>query len=289
MKKALVALLLLPPLIAGPPDQLPDSVRTLLRKPRLAAARMTFRDGTHAAGRITRVTDQFVSFSSQSPVSGRYENCSNIKLDRITALKWLPSESGTDFFDYLIFFPVWYLIFGIPGIVEMLSHRGLPSGAWESVSVDANGRINRLEFDDRAVRSQDVLVKQGHYHLEDDRLHFMYESEPDQVAAVHFECDMMVVDWPDGPVKLGSPQMHHAYPPVVGRWGTRWQEWDLRPDGSLRMEKVEDGPKGTMQRVKGGIKVSWSPDPWHIRREHGRLFITKNGSTIEYKQSSPVH
>lgn len=278
-------------MIAGPPGQLPDSVRELLRNPREQAARITFLDGTQADGAILRVTDQYVSFREASIQP--QPPCDNIDLARIKSVKHLPDSDETWKVFAVIFSPV--LAAGVAGVAihDAVAYRGLPPGSWESVSADPSGRINRLEIEDGYLWNYDVVRKQGRYLVQGSQLHFIYDTEPEQVTSFHFECETMIADRPAGPLRFRVSKMEdRAQPPIVGLWSTPPAGdrvmWDLRPDRTFRSEKIDHRQSGSMQRVKDGFKVAVSGDQWQSRRERDRLFITKNGQTVEYKRSSPV-
>jgi hypothetical protein len=86
-----LSILLIPALVAGPPDllQLSRSAKALLKKPRLGTSEITWRDGTHARAEIVRVTDRFVTVKQ-----GGNQTCENVELSRIAKVDWEPSGGG---------------------------------------------------------------------------------------------------------------------------------------------------------------------------------------------------
>jgi hypothetical protein len=301
MRNALVVLILVPMLLAGQTDQLPESVRALLRKPRGGGARLTFRDGTQSDGMILRVTDQFVSFTEGSPPNRLNQHCEDIDLALIANVAALHSPDDESAWPYLVVATPLLAPFVILTPFAMISesirdahaHRGLPSGSWESVSADAAGHTRHVEFHDVYIAMPDQVVKQGRYHLDGDELHFDYDKGAEESVPVRFECDTLVADRPDGRLYLSTPQWEgRAYSPIVGHWwmrnrGTR-VNWDLRPDGTFRIQNIENDNWARMEPIEGGIKVSWSGEEWKIRHAHNHLLVTKDGVELEYKHAPPV-
>jgi hypothetical protein len=178
-------------------------------------------------------------------------------------------------------------------IHDAREHRGLPSGRWEALSADAAGRIRHVEFHGVDVTIQDVVAKQGRYHLDGDELHFGYEAGLEEIVPIRFECNALVADRADVRLYFSTRQPEdRAYPPIVGRWGMRnrgtQMNWDLSPDGTFRIQNIERDQSATMEAVKGGIKVTGWGEEWKIRRAHNHLFVTKDGVETEYKRAPPV-
>lgn len=86
-----LSILLIPALVAGPPDQpqLSRAAKALLKKPRIGYAEITWRGGPHERAEIVRVTDRFTIVRQ-----GGIGNCENFDASRIAKVDWGPSEGG---------------------------------------------------------------------------------------------------------------------------------------------------------------------------------------------------
>jgi hypothetical protein len=84
-----LSILLIPVLIAGPADQLSHDAKALLKKPRSGVPQITWRNGTHDAVELLRVTDRFVTVRR-----GGGQTCENVDVSQVAKVDWGLSGGG---------------------------------------------------------------------------------------------------------------------------------------------------------------------------------------------------
>ncbi len=279
--KYLMTLLLIPSLLAGPWDQYPKSVRKLLEKPWAGPALLTFQDGTSEEGQILRVTNQYLAFRKGPPFMAvvRYP-CEQVEPGRLADVKMLgPYEEG-QIIATIILAPFW-----IPRFVASLARPKPLEGLWESAMLPG-GLVSVVEFSGTRVTTEDATVTEGTYRFDGRRLHLSPDSGVDRAVEVAITCgDEIVVD---------SPKLHFwehgdrgpAHAPIVGYWATALlpprTSWDLRPDGTFRIEMIEAPTRRLSRRHHNRIKLD-SGEEWTFRRKGDRLFLTRADVTTEYR------
>lgn len=294
---AFLALVLTPVIVAAPRDQLPKSVRSLLKHPRTGRARLTWLDGTSTDGSIIRVTNNFVTFCKVPS-----NDCGDVDLTKIAAVNWLPetkrSDSGEDLSGpegYLLL-PVVVSAAGLHYVKEPFVSRFSKLGWWESVSPAPDGSVSWVEFEKPALVARiDALVKQGRYRVEGERLYVAYitsdgASAPEEVIPVGGDTALRLKER----LQDHQTQRHSHYPIVIQLpridQGVRIVR-AFQADGTCRIETNNHSEQGSFEKTKDGVRVQWrSPravgieENWATRRTGPRLFITHNGDTVEYKR-----
>jgi hypothetical protein len=299
----LAALALVPGLIAGPGDQLPESVSKLLHKPRLGLVTLTLSDGTRRDGEILRVTDEFVTFRRTPGV------CENVELSRIAGIS-RPSEGGVRDVAFAIL--SWIVL--SPLILDGPPENTNPSadpifGNWESIQGQTAGRIdiNRIAFRPAIpgvtpqrsgyVTWMNVVVQKGTYRVDGGALHLtQLGSGLDDVIPVRYECDTLVAATSSRffRLKLTGDQAHRARSPIVGLWieslEGAWTTWQFKPDGAYQINSIALSKSGAFAKTKKGVKITFAgaaSDEWDVRAKNGRLFVSSGGEVTEYKKAPP--
>jgi len=307
--RALVALALIPDLIAGSDGKRPTSVSQLLLDPWNGQATLTFSDGTRREGAILRVTDQFVTFRRSPQV------CEDIELSRIVGIQWSSGkQSASDTIGgvFTLLFAVPLVPFAVPwalyAAVYRASHPTDPIwGDWESIHHQTPGRteIDRIQFepnnrnattqDPGDIRRTNVVIEEGTYRVDGETLHVTQLTgglEGDM--PFHFECDALVAAASTRVHRLtpSKVQPHTAYAPVVGEWIEHWvgvpTTWEFKPDGVLHIKRIERPENGRFVRTKKSVKVTFpgtAGEEWDVRVKSGRLFISNGGKVTEYKKA----
>jgi hypothetical protein len=298
---ALLALVLIPSLIAGPDNQLPESVSKLLHKPQLGPASLALSDGTRSEGATLRVTDEFVTFRRTPQV------CENVELSRITGIT-RPSEDGVrdvthTILWWIVLSPLWLLYSGPEN-----THPPLDPilGSWESVKAQTTGRtdIDRIAFrpaipdatpqDSGYVTRMNVVIQKGTYRVDGGALHLTQLGRGlDDVIPLRHKCDTLVAATSNRVfrLKLTGDQPRRASPPIVGVWieslQGAWTTWQFKSDGAYQINSTELSKGGAFAKTKKGIKITFPGAPseqWDVRRKSGHLFISIGGNVTEYQK-----
>jgi hypothetical protein len=305
LMRVIVPMVLVPAIIAQQGaqswSQYPSSVRRLLNHPQEGMVGLTLRDGTHTEGKMFRVTDQAV-FLSEAYRGG--PGCESFDLSRIAAVR---RYSDVPLFSLMavISAPFWIHIVVKDGVSDFFKlfhgHPKSYGGLWESMNATPDGIVKRVVFgDDGYVRQYDFLRQTGRYRVEQGKLYLTFTSGREEDIPIHFGCETIDLEGYERPLQFmeWEHDLDRAYPPIAGRWSEfrgpgRQIEWYLMPDGSFHIDSVENDRLGGFKRVDDGVEVLWTnpstsgPEQWHVLSdEANRLFITRDGETVEYKRAS---
>jgi hypothetical protein len=294
-----LCILLIPALIAGPPDQPPlsNAVKKLLRKPRVGAAELTWRDGTKDRVGILRVTESFISLQRAN------RPCENVELTRIARIKWNGYEGTGDFDDFgllvfaLVFPPSLLVSLPLRAAKRAIGSHDAKLGSWETML--GNQEVERVRFaysghepGEGVIFEQKAYIQRGHYRLAEGILYTRDDADPYETAVpMHLDCANLQV----GSLSLqAQSQRARASSPIVGRWSNRETVWEFREDGAFQTERIESQMSGFYTKSKYGIKVAWnSPvaarEEWKGRQTNQSLFITRNSTTTEFKRREPFY
>jgi hypothetical protein len=294
--RALLALVLMP-LIADSGDQLPKSVRSLVKHPRSGRARLTWADGTHTVGTISRVTGQFVSFCKSAG-----GGCEDVDFHKIAAVAWLPKDksqgSGEDLSGpqgYLLL-PVLLGAVGVHYVKEPFVSHYSKLGWWKSVQPAPNGSLRWVEFMKPAsIFRADALVTPARYRVEDGNLYLtnvtLGGSGAEEVVPISADIARELLR------RLSEHRQRDYAPIMIGlkenAQGARAVR-GFRPDGTCTAAMDVHSQRGKFEKTKNGLRVRWTHpessgevEEWVTRRRGSRLFITRNGDTVEYKRTRP--
>jgi hypothetical protein len=165
-------------------------------------------------------------------------------------------------------------------------------GEWESIHRSRAGVKSTLDFEGSTVQHSEVILKQGRYHVDRDRLYMIFDGEPETSMPFHFNCGELILDSP--PRKLMSvwttPQ--GVFAPIVGKWSSAGSVLDLEPDGSFQ-ERREELRKGTFQMTAKSVRIHWTDSEgpgggeWSAQIKHRHLMVSVGGMTTEYRYVPP--
>jgi hypothetical protein len=292
-----LALALISVINAAPDDQLPKSVRSLLKRPRTGLARLTWVDGTNTDGTITQVNDRHITFCKPAGAG-----CDDVDLHKIAEVVWLPKPKfdsrGEDLSGpegYLVM-PLLLSAVGLHYAKEPFVSRFSKLGWWQSVRPQTSGSTSwvKLEKPDYVFR-MDAVVKLARYRFEGEKLYVAEITSQGTRGAEEVVLERTEVLALKERVLDPAAGSRRNSPPIVISWMTSDQGGKVirsfRPDGSCRIETNIHRRSGNFEKIKNGVRVSWaSPrevgkeEDWTIRRTEHALFITNNGDTIEYQR-----
>jgi hypothetical protein len=300
LSRVLVPMVLVPTLVAQTSSQYARSVRRLLNHPHEGMVGLTLRDGTHTEGKMFRITDQAV-YLSEAYRGGA--DCESFDLARIASVRRC-SDAPLLSLMAVISAPFWIPLAvkeGISDFFTLFRHRPTSiAGLWESIEATPDGGVNRLVFgDDGYARQYHFLSEAGGYRVEAGKLYLMFSSGREEALPVHFGCETLDLEGFERPLRFmeWDHDLDRAYSPIVGRWSEfrgpgRQVQWYMMPDGSFRIESVENDRFGSVKRVQGIVEVSWNnsnrsaSEQWQVRSERNHLFIAHGGDIVEYRQAS---
>ncbi len=285
--KVLVSAILIPTLLVASGGGASESVRKLLRKPRVGPARVTFGDGTQTQGTVRRVTTQFLSLDNA-------DTCSSVELTQIASIKWFPSQGDSlgdtlELIAWVVigspFWVPWYIADALGNRVE----RDPLGFSWESTPTLPDGKISRIEGNGNGLMQRSVAVEKGRYDVIGKNLHLTYDASGlVETIPFQFDCDSLVL----GDQKLSAQlSASPAQDPIVGRWLPRMDHssfWEFTASGTFEKRSAESKTEGRIEKIKGGVRVKWlGPDAkpneeWGIRTKGHHLLITAGGATTEY-------
>ena len=172
-------------------------------------------------------------------------------------------------------------------------------GNWESVAQPSQPveRVKLAHLGEDSGQGQIVkqvaVIRTGLYRLEGNALYTRYDdsTDPETSVNVRFECNTLITDAPKT-VPLVAQRAQKAQAPIVGRWSAAANAWEFRPDGTFQVEKFEQQLSGSYKKAKGGLDVFWTtarvpPEKWQIQTADGRMSITRDGKTTEFKRRTP--
>ncbi len=291
----LIPLIVIPALLLGQ-DQLSEAAQELLSKQQFGFAQLTLSDGRNEDGRIVRVTDQFVTFVTNRKPPG----CENVELSKVAAVFWHPaskrissSELGSAVYLGAVLSPFFVIHEAADPFRRMFPPLRPPRGEWESIRPSPGGEKSSLYFDGETVKHREVTVKQGRYHVEENRLHMMFDGEPERVTQFRFNCAELILDSPPAKFYSVSAAPHRASPPIVAEWHTSsGSVLDLRPDGILE-ERKEEHRNGTFEMTTKGVKIHWTDsqgpggEDWSAQIKHRHVLVRIGSVTTEYRYVPP--
>jgi hypothetical protein len=275
--KYLMALLLIPSLVAGQWDQYPKSVRKLLEKLWEGPARLTLRDGTKSEGQLLRVTTEYIAFAGTLR-SGSPAPCEHIALSRIATVSRPPGYSGSDFGDEIMF----GLIFGpvmLPFLIKDAIYPNPLEGNWELAGA-ADGRVGVLTFSGDWLTVEETMVSEGRYRLDGNALYFNAQPVEVTLQCGHGTDELVTTEM----LLMHSPReadYRQARRPIAGNWANRLTSWDLGDDGTFHNQTTLARRAVKFRRSHNRITLD-SGEEWTFRRARGHLFITAAGVTTGY-------
>jgi hypothetical protein len=279
------------------------SVKKLLRKPRLASAELTLRNGRTESGRIVRVTDEFISLATYP----RPLACEDVRLSEVTDVRWLPapkaprqpgaaSEAASDAVQMVLFGAfVWVPLLVEEPIATLFQRISPPlkplSGSWNLDGPSHSDLQSTLEFQGHAVTERSSERERGRWPVEQGKLHLNAAGKPDRVASFHLSCGTGLVLGPSSEV-LQCTDCNRATAPAVGDWrsGDHWL--NLRKDGTFVQQRF-DTQQGTFTNTSTTLEIRWDDSidpgggPWTGRIEHRHLILRVAGVTRKYHYNAP--
>ncbi|HEV2687443.1 MAG TPA: hypothetical protein VGV35_02780 [Bryobacteraceae bacterium] len=180
-------------------------------------------------------------------------------------------------------------------------------GSWESVQARPDGAVERVQLADDGIGTggirivkESAVTRKGRYRLDGRNLHVLFDDDAlEMIIPMLFEGDRLFLEAPR-PTRLKRQwgKQGRPSPSIVGRWrkenaNGRAAVWEFRDNGSVLTEELEGIREGSYEKRKGGeLRVSWMNAPgsapdhedWKIRVSQGRLFITAEHRTVEYKK-----
>jgi hypothetical protein len=289
-RDTLILLILIPATMAGQNRQLSEAAAKLLRKPQLGNAQLTRSDGRKDEGRIVRVTDQFITFETNSKPS----SCENVELSKVAAVHWLGTtnnRSASEFGGIVLLGALLAPQFAGYAIADPFRRISPPlqplRGTWEAVNQSRGGSASTMKFKGSTIEGHFTTVRNGHYSVGRDQLHMMFNGEPETVIPFRFNCTQLILDSPAG--TLGwSKAPSHVSGPIVGEWGNKSLTLNFKLDGSFE-ERKEEVRSGTFEQTAAGLKIHWNDgqgqggQEWNAQIEHRHMVIRIGSVVAEYR------
>lgn len=293
-QKLILPLILIPATLIGQSVQLSEAARKLLSNPRSGNAQLTWSDGRKEDGRIVWVTDQFVTFVTNTTPSG----CENVDLAKIAAVLWGPnsgsnplSNFGGDVLLGAVLSPL-FVGHAVANPFRRMSPPLAPlRGQWELIRPLPGVVRSSLVFEGSSVRRSEVSIIQGRYYVERNQLHMMSGGALETVIPFHFNCRELILDGPAGKFALITAP-HHVTEPIVGDWHGSHSQLNFQPNGRFEERKV-DVRSGVFEMHGSSVRIHWADDQepggqgWNAQVKHHHLVVRVGGITRQYRYIPP--
>lgn len=297
MHKRFALLAVLPAVLLGQSVNLSNDARKLLKRPHLGNAQLTLVDGRAMNGRVVRITDAFIAFATNTypPV------CENVELSKIATVQWvrMRGQAGAGTIagaGYVVLLSALlapsYVANTVANPFKRISPPLTPlSGTWRSSGQPGTASESSLVFKGTAVRYTTATSKSGRWSITQDSLHLAFDGEPERIALFRFDCSELILENPDARLKEWN-QGKRTGPPIIGDWHGSNYSLDLRPNGTVTRQDLEDRT-GTFENNATGVKIHWpnatAPGgaEWIGRIERRHIVLDVGGVMRVYRYVPP--
>jgi hypothetical protein len=287
------------PLVAGvllaQSAGLSDAAQKLLEHPRLGDAKFTLTDGRKPTGQVVRVTDQFISLATNL----KPRTCEQIEVSQIASVEWyqakIHSGRGRTAMEAAYLGPIlapFYVGNAISKPFKRISPPLKPlRGTWESEGAPGGPSTAVLEFSGKRVEYRSVIVKQGRWSIEQNRLHLQFPGEPEAVTSFRFDCAKLVLENPDRQL-VDRRDRRRVAAPAVGNWQGKNYALDLKSDGTA-IERETYVRTGSFENRETDVTFHWSESTgpggaeWVGQIKHRHLWVGVTGVPDKFHYVPP--